>query len=72
MGWPIYDRRAFKGSRKAQLICGDEEAALTDERKYLIWKAGQRKAAKQQVNRRQRHVERLRLAERARTLELLW
>lgn len=37
---------------KSQLINGDEYMALTDERKHLTFRAGQRKAAKKSVNRR--------------------
>ena len=37
---------------------GDEQAALTEERKHLIWKPGQRKAIKQRANRRDRRAAR--------------
>lgn len=39
---------------RTPLINGNEVAAITDERKHLIWKAGQRKAVKQGINRRVR------------------
>lgn len=37
---------------------GDEQAALTEERKHLIWKPGQRKAIKKRSNRRDRRAAR--------------
>lgn len=37
---------------------GDEQAALTVERKHLLFKPGQRKAIKQRVNRRERRADR--------------
>lgn len=37
---------------------GDEVAAFSDERRRLIWRAGERKAAKQRANRRERRQDR--------------
>lgn len=35
---------------------GDEQDALTDVHHYLIWRPGQRKAAKRRANRRERRA----------------
>lgn len=37
---------------------GDEQAALTEERKHLIWRPGERRRIKRQANRRERRVAR--------------
>lgn len=37
---------------------GDEQAALTEERKHLIWRPGARKRIKRQANRRERRAAR--------------
>lgn len=35
---------------------GDEQAALTEERKHLIWRPGERRRIKRQANRRERRA----------------